>query len=187
MKVRDLMKEIVHTVAPGTPVSETLNRMRSLGISVVAIGEGGHTLGAVSDLDVTTGGVNLPRVDSDAPVGAIESRTQPICQEEEDALDVAQRMQDQRLTQVLVVDADQKAVGMLTLGDLSEAESAGGAGRETPSQEPPQPPRDAAEEEARIDEAVEASFPASDPPSHGRTTGPANIQADGTGPQPISS
>jgi CBS domain-containing protein len=118
-QVRDLMNKKPIKVPSSSPIAEAARRMRSANVGAVIVEEDGRACGIVTDRDIAVRAVADGRDLEKTPLGEICSKVL-ITVSPDDALDKAiQVMRDRAIRRVLVVDAKNDTVGILSLGDLA--------------------------------------------------------------------
>jgi CBS domain-containing protein len=118
-QVRDLMSKQPIKVPSSSPIAEAARRMRAGNVGAVIVEEGGHACGIVTDRDIAVRAVADGRDLEQTPLSEICSKVL-ITVSPDDSLDKAiQVMRDRAIRRVLVVDAKNDTVGILSLGDLA--------------------------------------------------------------------
>lgn len=128
MKVRDAMSRKVKAATPADSVREVAKIMASHDVGVVPIVADGIVDGMVTDRDIVIRVVAQGR-NVDAPIS--ESMTSPVefCFEDDDLDAATEKMARLQVRRLVVVDADQRLAGILSLGDVAQENSAGETGR----------------------------------------------------------
>jgi CBS domain-containing protein len=123
MQAKDVMKEAIEAFREDDPVSVVAIRMRDLETGFVPICDRqGHPVGTVSDHDIVRNVCAEDRLASKTLVGEIMDRGIVTCYDDDALQAVEQRMHDSRRARVLVLDRDQKLVGVVTLADILRSE-----------------------------------------------------------------
>ena len=119
MKVKSAMHHGVEWCAPDTPITEIAKIMKMEDIGAVPIGENDRLVGMVTDRDIACKAVAVG-VDL-AKTTARDVMTKQIfyCTEDEDMGKAVQRMEDNKIRRLPVINKAKRMVGMLSLGDLS--------------------------------------------------------------------
>jgi CBS domain-containing protein len=119
-QVRDLMHQQLIKLPASAPVVEAARRMRGANVGAIVIEENGRAAGIVTDRDIAVRAVADARDLEQTPLSEICSK-QLVTISPDDSLDhVIQIMREKAVRRVLVVDAQNKAVGILSLGDLAQ-------------------------------------------------------------------
>ncbi|MFP7571392.1 CBS domain-containing protein [Marivita sp. S2033] len=111
------MRKPVTTVTPDTSVRAVAALMSKLDIGIVPVSDSGQLVGVVTDRDIVTRW--CPRVRSDTSVAGIMTRSVATCRDDQTIQEVANRMGDLRLRRLLVLDAEDALVGIISLGDIA--------------------------------------------------------------------
>ena len=121
MKVRQVMTEGVSYVAPETPIVEVARRMREDEIGSVPVAENDRLIGMVTDRDVV-----LRVVAEGAELAGCTARDAMspgilYCFDDQSVNDILKNMSDNQIRRLPVVTREKRLVGMVSLGDLSQA------------------------------------------------------------------
>ena len=118
-KVRELMSEQPITLTNSTPTIEAARRMRAANVGAVIIEENGRPCGIVTDRDIAVRAVADGLDVQQTPVSEISSKELTTVSPDDDLDRAIQVMRDKAIRRVLVVDSQDRAVGILSLGDLA--------------------------------------------------------------------
>ncbi|MAT52281.1 MAG: inosine-5-monophosphate dehydrogenase [Porticoccaceae bacterium] len=121
MKVRDVMHQGAEWRELNTPLVEIAQLMADKDIGAVPIGENDRLVGMVTDRDITCRAVARGLDCSKVTAKDVLSAHIVYCTENEDIDDVLERMENEQVRRVPVINADKRLVGFLSLGDLSHA------------------------------------------------------------------
>jgi CBS domain-containing protein len=122
MKVKNAMHKGVDWVAPDTPIADIAKLMHQHDIGAVPIGEDDHLIGMVTDRDIVCKG--LAKNGSDpARLTARDVMTPGIhcCREDDDLAKAVHHMEELKIRRLPVINQNRRMVGMLSLGDVSQA------------------------------------------------------------------
>ena len=117
-QLRDVMTSDVKAVAPDATAQEAANFMLSADTGSIPVTDGERVIGMITDRDIAVRGVAEGR-GPDCTVRDLMSENIVCARDTDDVLAVAQRMSDAQVRRLPVVDADDRLVGMVSLGDLS--------------------------------------------------------------------
>lgn len=138
--VMDVMTKDVEIINPNDSLRDAAEKMRTLNVGPLPVCEGDKLMGIITDRDIVVRAVsqgldpNTTRV-SEAMTDQVET-----VYEDADISEVARKMKDEQLRRILVVNHDEKLVGIIALGDLAEAMDTQEAGQTLESiSEPSQP------------------------------------------------
>jgi CBS domain-containing protein len=121
MKVREAMHQGAQWVSPDTPIREIARLMREHDIGSVPIGENDRLVGMVTDRDIVCRGVaDAKNLDS---LKARDVMSQGIfyCREDADLQEAVHLMEEKQIRRLPVIDGNKRMVGILALGDISQA------------------------------------------------------------------
>ena len=119
MKVSEVMHRGVTCAEPDTPIREVAEMMRSADIGAVPVRDHSGVIGMITDRDITTRGVADGRDLEE--MTAREAMTPGVlcCAEDDDIDDAVEMMEREKVRRLPVVDAQNRPVGMVSLGDVS--------------------------------------------------------------------
>ena len=118
MKISEVMTTGVETVSADQTAREAASFMLRADAGSIPVCEGDRVVGMITDRDIAVRGVAEGR-GPDTPVRELMSDG-IICAREDDNIDeVARRMSDEQIRRLPVLDADQRLVGIVSLGDLA--------------------------------------------------------------------
>jgi CBS domain-containing protein len=123
MQVRDVMTSKVSMVKPDALLSEVAKRMRDEDIGAVPVADGDKLIGMVTDRDIVTRGVAETTDVSRIRARDVMSPKVLYCMEDESVTDVLINMRDEQIRRLPVVNQEKRLVGVVSLGDLSQAET----------------------------------------------------------------
>ncbi len=119
MQVSELMTKAVQTIEAGATLQEAAQMMRDLDVGVLPVSDGGRPTGMLTDRDIVIRAV----ADSRDPVQTCvrDVITPRVCSidAEQEVSEAAELMAKEQVRRLLVVDKQQRAVGIISLGDLS--------------------------------------------------------------------
>ena len=120
MKVSELMTSNVQTVKPEQAIREAAQFMLREDAGVMPVCDGERLVGMVTDRDIAVRAV-AEGLGPDTPVREVMSGEALFCWEDDDVQDVAVQMSDAQVRRFPVVSrSDQRLVGIVSLGDLSQ-------------------------------------------------------------------
>lgn len=119
MLVSELMTKAVKTIQAEATLQEAAQMMRDLDVGILPVAEGGRPTGMLTDRDI----VIRALADSLDPrqTRVRDVITPRVCSiyAEQEIEDAAELMAKEQVRRLLVVDQQQRAVGIISLGDLS--------------------------------------------------------------------
>lgn len=124
----DRMTRGVRSLKPDDSIQFAAQAMDELNVGVIPVcDEGGRLVGIVTDRDIVVRGV-AQGLDGKTALSQLMSKDVKVCREDDSVEDAVRLMSEQQIRRIPVVDADQKLVGIVSLGDLSAEGSADAAG-----------------------------------------------------------
>ena len=127
-KIRDVMTRDVTTVTPDARLSEVARIMRDEDIGSVPVARGSELLGMVTDRDIVVRALADGSVEQ-RTAGDVMTAGVQCCRDDQNVGDVLKDMGDQQVRRLPVVDADQRLVGIVSIGDLSREAKAAQVGK----------------------------------------------------------
>ena len=118
MNIRDLMTSDVQTVSPGDTVQQAAGFMLSADTGSIPVCDGAKIVGMITDRDIAVRGIGKG-LGPDCTVAELMSKDIVRARDTDDVQAIAQQMSDKQVRRMPVVDADDRLVGMVSLGDLS--------------------------------------------------------------------
>jgi len=123
MKISEVMTTDVQTVSADQTAREAAAFMLRAEAGSIPVCEGDRVIGMITDRDIAVRGVAEGR-GPDTPVRDLMSDGIVCARAEDNVDDVARRMSQQQVRRLPVLDADEKLIGIVSLGDLAR-ETAG--------------------------------------------------------------
>jgi CBS domain-containing protein len=120
MEVREVMTRDVTVLPPQATVREAAERMRERDIGPVPVSDGARLLGILTDRDIVVRVVALGKDPATTPVSEVMTPGVDHCFEDDRLEDALRRMRDRQIRRLVVLDRQQKLVGIVSLGDLSQ-------------------------------------------------------------------
>jgi CBS domain-containing protein len=119
MKVKDVMTKLVEFVRPETSVQEAAGKMKDLNVGPIPVCEGERVLGILTDRDIVVRAVAEGRDPRTTRVQDVMTRDVVCCTEDDDVKDAARLMKDHQIRRIVVVSANKKLAGIVSLGDIA--------------------------------------------------------------------
>ena len=117
-QLRDVMTSAVKTVAPDATAQEAAGFMLAADTGAIPVCEDDKVVGMITDRDIAVRGIAEGK-GPDCSVRDLMSSDIICARDTDDVLAVAQRMSDAQVRRLPVVDANDRLVGVVSLGDLS--------------------------------------------------------------------
>ncbi len=121
MKVKSTMHKGVEWVSPDTPVKAVASMMAEHDIGAIPIGENDRLVGMVTDRDIAVRAVADGKDISALTARDIMTKGIVWCRDSDDMTHAANIMQTKQIRRLPVIDKNKRMVGILSLGDLSNA------------------------------------------------------------------
>ena len=138
MKVKEIMTRLVTILPPDAPLSEVASVMRDQDIGSIPIADQEQLLGIVTDRDIVVRAVADGADTRDLTARDVMSTGVRHCSEDQSVEEVLEKMGGEQVRRLPVLDAQRRLVGLVSLGDASQAreQQAGGTLKEI-AQSPP--------------------------------------------------
>ena len=128
MKVSDVMHKGATFVAAETPVDVIARQMRDADVGALPVKADGHLVGIVTDRDITCRALADSRDPQTMTANDVMTTRVVCCGPDDDLAQAIKVMENKRIRRLPVIDADQKLVGMVSLGDIAHKVGAGLSG-----------------------------------------------------------
>ncbi|HUQ52464.1 MAG TPA: CBS domain-containing protein [Gammaproteobacteria bacterium] len=119
MKISEVMTPDVSFVMPDTPILEIARKMREADIGSTPVLDNDRLVGMVTDRDIVVRVVAEGRPTQTACARDAMSPGIFFCYEDESIEDVLEKMGDEQIRRLPVVNRAKRLVGVVSLGDLS--------------------------------------------------------------------
>ena len=118
MKIAECMTQDIEIVTPDQPIQEAARFMLRADAGSIPVCEGDRVIGMITDRDIAVRGIAEGR-GPDTPVSELMSDGIICAHEDDDVQAVAQRMSEEQVRRLPVIDSDERLVGIVSLGDLT--------------------------------------------------------------------
>jgi CBS domain-containing protein len=119
MQLEEIMTSPVETVASDASLAEAARKMLALGIGLLPVSKAQKIVGIVSDRDITIRAVAKGLDPERTEVQEIMTREVFSCQAGSDVMDACTRMEEKQVRRLLVMDAANAPIGIVSLGDIA--------------------------------------------------------------------
>lgn len=120
MRVRDVMTEHVECIAPDATMCKAAEKMRDLDVGPLPVcSDDERLIGMITDRDITIRGVAEGLDPKRATVRDLMTPGIVCCHEEEDISAAIRLMKDNQIRRLVVLNHDNRLVGIVSLGDLA--------------------------------------------------------------------
>jgi CBS domain-containing protein len=139
-RVDEVMTRDVEVVSPQDTLKDAAEKMRTLNVGPMPVCEGERLVGIITDRDIVVRAVSQGLDPNSTRVSQAMTDHVQCVFADEDLSVAAERMREDQIRRILVVDRDRKLVGILSLGDIAEERGKQEAGRTLEAiSEPSQP------------------------------------------------
>lgn len=119
MLVREAMTHRAETIGTEETLEAAARKMRDTGVGALAVCEEGRAVGILTDRDIVVRGIAAGRNPADASVRSAMTSQLVACREDEDLAVAAARMEAVAVRRLVVVDAAERVLGMLSVDDVA--------------------------------------------------------------------
>ncbi len=119
MKISEIMTSSVEIISADASVEQAAEKMRSLDVGMLPVYEGDRMIGTITDRDIT---IRVTAEGLDPTTTSVsEAMTEGVvhCREDESIERAAELMEERQIRRLVVVDEDNRPVGIVSLGDLA--------------------------------------------------------------------
>lgn len=127
MQVRDCMTTDVKIINPDMNLREAAGLMREQDTGFLPVGENDRLVGSLTDRDIAVRAVCEGKDPNTATVRETMSEHIVYCFDDQDTGEAANLMSEKQIRRLAVLNHDKRLVGILSLGDIAERASGGGA------------------------------------------------------------
>ena len=121
MKVKNCMHKGAQWVSPDTAVKAVAKAMLEQDIGAIPVGENDRLIGMVTDRDIAVRGVADGKDVSALTAKDVMTPGIVWCRDSDDLTHASNMMQSKQVRRLPVIDKNKRMVGILSLGDLSQA------------------------------------------------------------------
>jgi len=119
MKIKEVMTRAVESVRPDQTLQEAAAKMKSLDVGPMPVTEGDRLVGMLTDRDIVVRAVADGRDARTTKVRDAMTSDVVCCKEDDDVEDAATKMKDRQIRRIVVVDAQQRLAGIVSLADIA--------------------------------------------------------------------
>lgn len=120
MQLKEVMVHTVEVIHPDATLQEAARRMRERDVGAVAVCDGDHLMGMLTDRDITVRAAAEGRDPATSKVRDIMTSEIVSCCEHHDVMEAIRLMREKQLHHVAVFDRHQRVVGIVSLIALAE-------------------------------------------------------------------
>ena len=123
MRVSEAMTREVRVASPGQSIRDVAKIMAEIDAGAMPVGDNDRLVGMITDRDIAIRAVAEGK-GHDTPVREVMStETVLYCYEDEELDHVAKNMSQQQVRRLPVVNRDKRLVGIVSLGNIAQAET----------------------------------------------------------------
>ncbi|WP_164019266.1 CBS domain-containing protein [Pyxidicoccus trucidator] len=126
--VKDVMTKDVEIINPNSSLKDAAEKMRTLNVGPLPVCDNDKLTGIITDRDIVVRAVSQGMDPAKTPVSKAMTDQVEYVYEDEDISKVSRKMKDEQIRRLLVVNREKRLVGIISLGDISEAMDAQEAG-----------------------------------------------------------
>ncbi len=119
MRVSDVMTRGVECTRPDATLQEAAAKMKSLDVGPLPVCENDRLVGMVTDRDITVRATAEGDAPTDVRVRDVMTPEVIYCFEDALVQDAARLMEEKQVRRLVVLNHDQRMVGIISLGDLA--------------------------------------------------------------------
>jgi CBS domain-containing protein len=119
MLVKEMMTAGPETVGPGETLQSAARRMKDTGVGSLLVCERDHVVGILTDRDIVVRCVAAGRDPAGADVRSAMTPQVVTCVDDADLAGAARAMEDGGVRRLVVVDAADRPVGVVSVDDLA--------------------------------------------------------------------
>jgi len=119
MLLKDVMTRNVEEIPPQMTLKDAAARMKSLDVGALPVCENNKLVGMITDRDIATRAVAEGRDPKTTRASDAMTSGVVYCYEDEDTRQAAKIMQEKQIRRLVVFDRNQRAVGIVSLGDIA--------------------------------------------------------------------
>ena len=119
MKVRDVMTRDVQVARPGDTIQQIARLMLEADTGAVPVTDEQTVIGMITDRDIVLRVVAEGR-SLDLPVSEVMTPNVEFCMEDDDLVEVSEKMGRLQVRRMIILSQDRKLAGILSLGDLAQ-------------------------------------------------------------------
>ena len=119
MNLKEIMTTPVETVTPDTSLAAVANKMLALRIGLLPVSRDQKIVGIVTDRDITIRAVAKGLDPERTEVQVVMTREVFSCPHDSDVMDACNLMEEKQVRRLLVIDAANAPVGIVSLADIA--------------------------------------------------------------------
>lgn len=118
MQLQDVMTPQLEYIGHNASMIDAARMMREHDIGMLPVLEENQIVGTLTDRDIVTRGL-ADRIDPETPVSRLMTSGVELRYVDDDVEEAAKLMEQKQIRRLIVVDRDERSVGVVSLGDLA--------------------------------------------------------------------
>ena len=118
MKISDIMSRDVQVARPEDTLRDAAETMARIDVGSLPICDGRRLLGIVTDRDIVVRGL-AKGLGADSSITQVMTEGVEYCFDDDDLVEVSDKMAASQIRRIPVVDRDKNLVGIVSLGDVA--------------------------------------------------------------------
>ena len=118
MRIADIMTRDVTVARPETTLREAAQEMARIDAGSLPVCDGRRLLGIVTDRDIVVRGL-AKGLGADSSITQVMTEGVEYCFDDDDLVEVSDKMASSQIRRIPVVDRDKNLVGIVSLGDVA--------------------------------------------------------------------
>ena len=124
MKVREIMTSPFEKIDCSSSICEASELMRSSDVGILPVEKSSRIVGIVTDRDIVVRAIAQHLNPETTQISKVMTSDITYCYDDDDIEDAGRKMEEKQIRRLLVLNSDEKPVGILSLSDLAtKAES----------------------------------------------------------------
>jgi CBS domain-containing protein len=119
--VKDCMTKDPEIISPETTLKEAANKMSDLNTGSLPVGSEDELTGFITDRDIVVEAVSEGKDPENTTIDEIMKDEVISCYEDDTLEDACDKMQENKVLRLVVLDENEKCVGIITHGQLAKA------------------------------------------------------------------
>jgi CBS domain-containing protein len=119
MQLKEIMTRKVKTVRPDSTLTEAANIMLAEDVGSLPVSDDAKIVGIVTDRDITIRGTAKGLDPKQTKVSEVMTRDIHTCPAGYDVKEASKLMEDKQIRRLVIMDTDDRPIGIVSLGDLA--------------------------------------------------------------------
>ncbi len=121
MQIKEIMSSDFKVIKPSTTLKEAAEFMKECDCGYLPIGKDDKITGAVTDRDIIVRGIAAGLNPSNTAVDSVMTQKIQYCYEDDEVEDAAERMKNEQIRRLVVLNEEKRMTGVVTLGDIARS------------------------------------------------------------------